>query len=200
MRVTGRVSYQVAKSRRKCALLSVWSMSAYSTSQKFEHTFPFPWMRKCVQTFDWYCSIRPALTKLYLHKSSRTTFFWGILVHLYLCLLEEQPALRTRHSSHPTSSRKKDKNTHTMVIKKHTNIQVGHLALLMYALCICFTTSSFCCSSKAFSYYWIFYHLLYWFYCILFTLIPPTNDLSWNNRGCITWQQQSVLPKTACTP
>ena len=27
----------------------------YSTSQKFGHTFLFIWMRKCVQTFDWYC-------------------------------------------------------------------------------------------------------------------------------------------------
>ena len=24
----------------------------FSTSQKFGHTFPFPWMRKCVQTFE----------------------------------------------------------------------------------------------------------------------------------------------------
>ena len=27
----------------------------YSTSQKFGHTFLFPWMKTWVQTFDWYC-------------------------------------------------------------------------------------------------------------------------------------------------
>lgn len=31
-----------------------------STSEKSGHTFPFNWMRRCLQTFDWYCIHREA--------------------------------------------------------------------------------------------------------------------------------------------
>ena len=36
----------------------------YSTSQKFGHTFSFNWMRRCVQTFDWYCTYTPGYSAL----------------------------------------------------------------------------------------------------------------------------------------
>ena len=51
----------------------------YSTSQKFGHTFSFNLMRRCVQTFDWYCTYWYSLLKQYYwfgnkNKNSNVTF------------------------------------------------------------------------------------------------------------------------------
>ena len=57
------------------------STNIYSTSQKFGHTFPSPWMRKCVQTFDWYCSLTPAL--ILANGNSRTAFLtYSEMLHM----------------------------------------------------------------------------------------------------------------------
>ena len=74
----------------------------YSTSQKFGRTFQCTWMRKCLQTFDWYCSNK--------NISYSQPSFFPFLFTIYICApilstlspptLLNLPLLTTRRHSH----------------------------------------------------------------------------------------------------
>jgi len=53
----------------------------YSTSQTFGHTFPFPSMRKCVQTVDWCCNCHCLAYNQY--TSARIVFYLNLMSWRY---------------------------------------------------------------------------------------------------------------------
>ena len=54
----------------------------YSTNQMFGQTFPFPWMRMFVKTFDGYCKYQPSI--ITVHHSA--AFIYYVLCSLCACL------------------------------------------------------------------------------------------------------------------